>query len=147
MAVSVEDEVLDQEEEEAPPPPPPTFSEEELMLAREQAFEQGKQAGLQEAAQSLEQMIGMAMATAAHHLAAIGAAQTAEAESRKRLWKSIPRLLALIPICRTPTALRGNMIFGWKNGRRRLGSITTPTIWPSSTLYSRSTPGQGIVAP
>lgn len=80
MAAYVEDEVM-VEEEEPPPPPPPTFSEEDLALAREQAFEQGRQTGLQEAAQSLEQMVGMAMATAAHHLQAIGAAQAAEAES------------------------------------------------------------------
>jgi flagellar assembly protein FliH len=81
MAVSVEDEPMDEQEEEAPPPPPQTFSEEELTLAREQAFEQGRQTGLQEAQQSLEQMVGMALATAAHHLQAIGAAQTAEAET------------------------------------------------------------------
>lgn len=80
MAVHVEDEVM-VEEEAPPPPPPPTFSEEELVLAREQAFEQGRQTGLQEAAQSLEQMVGMAMASAAHHLQTIGAAQAAEAES------------------------------------------------------------------
>jgi len=80
MAAHVEDEMM-VEEEEAPPPPPPTFSEEELVLAREQAFEQGRQTGLQEAAQSLEQMVGMAMATAAHHLQAIGAAQAAETET------------------------------------------------------------------
>ena len=78
MAAYVEDVVM--EEEEAPPTPP-TFSEEELGLAREQAFEQGRQTGLQEAAQSLEQMTGMALATAAHHLQAIGAAQAAETET------------------------------------------------------------------
>lgn len=83
MAAYVEDEMMI-EEEEPPPPPPPTFSEEDLMLAREQAFEQGRQTGLQEAAQSLEQMVGMAMATAAHHLQAIGAAQAAEADSMAR---------------------------------------------------------------
>ena len=71
-------------EEEPPPPPPPTFSEEELTLAREQAYEQGRQAGHQEAAQSLEQMVGMAMATAAHHLQSLGAAQAADAEELAR---------------------------------------------------------------
>lgn len=71
-------------EEEPPPPPPPTFSEEELTLAREQAYEQGRQAGQQEAAQSQEQMIGMALATAAHHLQALGAAQAADAEEGTR---------------------------------------------------------------
>jgi flagellar assembly protein FliH len=80
MAAYVEDEMM-VEEEAPPPPPPPTFSEEELTLAREQAFEQGRQTGLQEAAQTLEQMVGMALATAAHHLQALGAAQAAEAET------------------------------------------------------------------
>ena len=79
MAVNVDDEVMVEEQEEEAPPPP-TFSEEDLTLAREQAYEQGRQTGLQEAQQSLEQMVGMAMATAAHHLAAIGAAQAADAE-------------------------------------------------------------------
>jgi flagellar assembly protein FliH len=58
-------------------PPPPTFSEEELGLAREQAFEAGRQAGLHEAATALDQMVGMALATAAHHLHALSEAQTA----------------------------------------------------------------------
>jgi len=80
MAAHVDDEIMVEEQEEEAPPPP-TFSEEDLTLAREQAFEQGRQTGLQEAAQSLEQMVGMAMATAAHHLQAIGAAQAADAES------------------------------------------------------------------
>lgn len=82
MAAYVEDEVM--VEEEPPPPPPPTFSEEELTLAREQAFEQGRQTGLQEAAQTLEQMVGMAMASAAHYLQSLSAAQTAEAETMAR---------------------------------------------------------------
>ena len=71
-------------EEAPPPPPPPTFSEEELTLAREQAYDQGRQAGHQEAAQSLEQMIGMAMATASHHLQGLSAAQAADAEAVAR---------------------------------------------------------------
>lgn len=72
------------EEPEPPPPPPPTFSEEELTLARQQAYDQGRQAGHQEAAQSLEQMTGMALATASHHLQALGAAQAADTEEVAR---------------------------------------------------------------
>jgi flagellar assembly protein FliH len=79
-----EDEVMELVAEEPPPPPPPTFSEEELMLARQQAYDQGRQAGHQEAAQAQEQMIGMALATAAHHLQALGAAQAADAEDVAR---------------------------------------------------------------
>ena len=82
MAAYVEDEVVVEEEE--PPPPPPTFTEEDLTLAREQAFEQGRQTGLQEAAQSLEQMVGMALASAAHYLQALSAAQAAETETLAR---------------------------------------------------------------
>lgn len=72
--------VADEDEIEAPPPepappPPPTFSEEELTLAREQAFEAGRQSGLQEAANTLEHMVGMAMASCTHHLQGSAAAQ------------------------------------------------------------------------
>jgi flagellar assembly protein FliH len=76
--------MLEAEEEEPPPPPPPSFSEEELTLARQQAYDQGCQAGHQEAAQSQEQMTGMALATAAHHLQALGAAQAADTEEAMR---------------------------------------------------------------
>ena len=79
MAAYPDDPVM--EPEEPPPPPPPTFTEEELMLARQQAHEQGRMAGLQEASQMLEQTVGMALATAAHHLVSLGAAQAAETEA------------------------------------------------------------------
>jgi len=69
---------------EPEPPPPPTFSEEELGLARDQAFEAGRQQGLQEAAASLEQMVGMAMATCAHHLQGLSMAQHAANEALGR---------------------------------------------------------------
>ena len=74
------EEIVIVEEEEPPPPPPPTFSEEELMLARQQAHDQGREAGLQEAQATLEQMTGMALATAAHHLQSLGVAQAADTE-------------------------------------------------------------------
>jgi flagellar assembly protein FliH len=69
----VEDEDLPEPEPDLPPPP--TFSEEELALARDQAFEAGRQQGLQEAAAALDQMVGMAMAGCAHYLQALGAEQ------------------------------------------------------------------------
>jgi flagellar assembly protein FliH len=69
----VEDEELPEVEPDLPPPP--TFSEEELALVRDQAFEAGRQQGLQEAAASLEQMVGMALASCAHHLLALGVEQ------------------------------------------------------------------------
>ena len=95
-----------EEEEEAVEeiaPPPPSFSEEELALARDQAFEAGRQAGLQEAAASLEQMVGMAMAGCAHHLQALGAAQQAanEALSRDAIGIALAALRKLHPhFCR-----------------------------------------------
>jgi flagellar assembly protein FliH len=77
----VDDEPEDMVEAEPEPPPPPTFSEEELGLARDQAYESGRQAGLQEAAQALQQMVGMALATCAHHLQSLNNAQTAANEA------------------------------------------------------------------
>lgn len=45
------------------PPPPPTFSEAELAQAREDGFEAGKQAGLEEAGAGLEARIAKAAET------------------------------------------------------------------------------------
>jgi flagellar assembly protein FliH len=75
---------IDLTEIEPPPPPPPTFSEEELALARDQAFEAGRQSGLQEAASTLEQMVGMAMATMAHHLHGMTGAQATANQAQSR---------------------------------------------------------------
>ncbi|HIJ63425.1 MAG TPA: hypothetical protein HPQ04_12100, partial [Rhodospirillaceae bacterium] len=52
-------------------PPPPTFSEEELTLARDQAFEAGRQAGIQEAEATTERRVATALESLAGHLAAI----------------------------------------------------------------------------
>ncbi len=49
------------EPEEPPPPPPPTFSEEELQMAREQAFEKGREAGRQEAEMQTARMAACAL--------------------------------------------------------------------------------------
>lgn len=43
--------------EEETPPPPPVFSEEEMEAARQDAFEKGRQQGLDEAAQSREKHV------------------------------------------------------------------------------------------
>jgi len=67
-------------EEEPPPPPPPTFSEEELMLAREQAFEQGRATGLQEAESFTERLLSLALQGMADGLQAVMAAQAAANE-------------------------------------------------------------------
>lgn len=56
-------------------PPPPTFSEEELVLARDQAFEAGRQAGLQEAEATTERRVATALEAMAAQMAAITATQ------------------------------------------------------------------------
>ena len=56
-------------------PPPPTFSEEELTLARDQAFEAGRQAAFQEAEATTERRIATALEALTGHLAAINATQ------------------------------------------------------------------------
>jgi flagellar assembly protein FliH len=74
---------LDQAIVEAPPPPPPTFSEEELTLVREQSFA-GHAAGLAEAETTLNHMLGMAMASCAHHLQGLQVVQAEANEAQSR---------------------------------------------------------------
>ena len=56
-------------------PLPPSYSEEELTLARDQAFEAGRQAGLQEAEAATERRIATALEALSGHLATIKATQ------------------------------------------------------------------------
>ncbi|HSV29958.1 MAG TPA: FliH/SctL family protein [Candidatus Omnitrophota bacterium] len=60
---------------EPEPEPPPMFSEEELAIARDSAFEEGRQAGLAEAAEATERMIAQALGTIAGQMDAIFRAQ------------------------------------------------------------------------
>lgn len=55
-----EDEAEDEDEAE---PPPPMFSEEDLLLTRESAFNEGREAGLEEAAAATERLLATALAT------------------------------------------------------------------------------------
>ena len=55
------DEPMALEEEEPPPPPPPTFSEDDLALAREQAYEAGRSAGVMEAEGATERLTANAL--------------------------------------------------------------------------------------
>lgn len=52
---------LPDEPEPEPEPPPPMFSEEDLLLTREAAFVEGRQAGLDEAAAATERMLAGAL--------------------------------------------------------------------------------------
>lgn len=62
-------------EEPPPPPPPPTFSEAELAQAKEQAFAQGKIAGLAEAQASREQFVAGIVDTISRNFALLFAAE------------------------------------------------------------------------
>ncbi len=60
---------------EEEPPPPPTFSEEELTLARDQAYEAGRQAGLEAAQADSERLIGTALTIIAQQFQDLAATQ------------------------------------------------------------------------
>lgn len=71
-------------EPEPEPPPPPTFSEEELQLARDQAFEAGRAAGIQEAESMTERLMAMAGQSMADGLFRV---QTHQAEANEQLMR------------------------------------------------------------
>lgn len=54
---------------EPEPPPPPTFTEEELAAARDEAFQQGREQGIREAAEGLDKAILDTLATVGERLA------------------------------------------------------------------------------
>ena len=58
-----DEEEVEEEIEEDLPPPPPMFSEEELEAAKKAAFEEGKQAGIQETKSSRSELISGVLAT------------------------------------------------------------------------------------
>lgn len=94
--IVVEDEFSDMPDEvvEDLPPPPPTFSEEDLALAREQAMEAGRQAGLQEAESYDERLVAWAMEAIANQLQDIAAIQ--EAANEERLRESVAVAVAVV---------------------------------------------------
>ncbi len=66
------------------PPPPPTFSEEDLLLAREQAMEAGRQAGLQEAEAATERQVALSVEMMAETLRSLATVQAEANEARAR---------------------------------------------------------------
>lgn len=84
--IVVEDDFADMPEDllEDVPPPPPTFTEEELVLARDQAMEAGRLAGLQEAETYNERLVAWSMETIANQLQEMAAIQEAANEERMR---------------------------------------------------------------
>jgi flagellar assembly protein FliH len=96
MEVMVADELdaLPEEMEEEPPPPPPTFSEEELTLAREQAMEAGRQAGIQEIEASTEYLVALTAQTIAENLQSLSLAQ--QEANNERMRDAIAVALAVV---------------------------------------------------
>ena len=64
-------------EEPPPPPPPPTFSEEELNLARDIAYEEGRQKGFDEGRDAAGRVTGEALAKMAQHMDMLAGVQAA----------------------------------------------------------------------
>lgn len=58
-----EEEEPEEELEDEAEPPPPMFSEEDLLLTRESAFNEGREAGLEEAGAATERLLASALAT------------------------------------------------------------------------------------
>lgn len=64
--------VIPDEPPPPPPPPPPMFSEQELQLARDQAFEAGKRAGIHEAEAATLRLTATALQSLSTGLMALG---------------------------------------------------------------------------
>lgn len=64
------------EEEEYVPPPPPTFSEEEMAVAKDMAFEHGRQEGQKEQIESREQYVAITLEQIAQNFSQLFAAET-----------------------------------------------------------------------
>lgn len=72
------------EEMEPEPEPPPVFSEEELISAREESFQAGREEGLRESEESRQFMETNAMRAVAEQLAGLFAAEKRSAEANQR---------------------------------------------------------------
>ena len=60
-----------EDEAEPEPPPPPTFTEEELAMARDLAFEEGRQAGFSEANEQIERQTQATLAALSDQMATV----------------------------------------------------------------------------
>lgn len=59
------------EQDAEPEPPPPTFSEEELEMARNLAFEDGRQAGYTEANEQIERLLASTLAAVSDQMSSV----------------------------------------------------------------------------
>ncbi|MDR3440780.1 FliH/SctL family protein [Telmatospirillum sp.] len=75
------EEVLEEPEE---PPPPPMFSEEELTLTRQQAFEAGRQAGMEETEAATERLTALALTAISDQLNGMADIQAEANDGRLR---------------------------------------------------------------
>lgn len=66
----------EEELDEDLPPPPPTFSEEELAVAKDMAFEQGRQQGQKEQVEAREQYVATSLERIADSFSQLFAAET-----------------------------------------------------------------------
>lgn len=82
-----------------PPPPAPTYTEDELATAREHAYEQGHQAGLQEAEMNSSRMAALAQAAVAAKLGEIGKrhAEASDEIARDAVRTAIAVMRKLLP--------------------------------------------------
>lgn len=82
------------------PPPPPTFSEEELAVAKDMAFEQGRQQGQKEQVESREQYIAQTLDKIAQNFSKLFAAETLRESvfEKEALRLSIMALDLLFPV-------------------------------------------------
>lgn len=82
------------------PPPPPVFSEEELAVAKDMAFEQGRQKGDRDQIESREQFVAETLAKIADSFSHLFAAETLRENifERESLRLSIETLDLLFPL-------------------------------------------------
>lgn len=83
------------------PPPPPTYSEEELSVAKDVAFEQGRQQGQKEQVESREQFVAVTLDKIAQNFSHLFAAETVresvfEKEALRLAVETLDRLFPLL---------------------------------------------------
>jgi flagellar assembly protein FliH len=95
--------LADEPEEELPP----TFTEEELALAREQALEAGRRAGVQEAEAGTERLVANALAAIGNQLKGLANAQ--QAANDERLKQSVAVAVTVMRKLHPEMSRRGSL--------------------------------------
>lgn len=97
---------LDGSEESELPPSPPVFSEEDVSIAREQAFEAGRQTGLREAEEASARLEALSLASLAEHIRTLDKAQ--KQASQEQLDSAVDLALAITRKILPETAQRNS---------------------------------------